>query len=114
MSVITMCQVEDCPLKGTCYRAIAQPNYSQSYFKEDPRKDAWHRPSTCEYFFVEPVGIEKIVRHVQMSSGSLNLNNFNMGFRADFWNDPNLNGDIFNIQSLAERDPIFYRGGNTI
>src|SRR5271157_2623963 len=56
MPDITMCAIEDCPLKGTCYRAVDQPRHSQVFFKEDPRKDAWHRPSDCKYFFAEPDG----------------------------------------------------------
>jgi hypothetical protein len=70
MPDITMCQVGDCPRKDKCYRSIAQPNYgSQSYFVDDPRKDSWHMPNTCEYFIAVEVDVPVKVLS-QVSSGS--------------------------------------------
>ena len=47
MPDISMCRGEGCPLKGSCYRAQAEPSEYQTYFvgvPADPMKD-------CNYFW---------------------------------------------------------------
>ena len=50
---ITMCNVDDCPVKDSCYRHTAKPTMLgdtqyQSYFVDDPR-DTVHSTSLDEY-----------------------------------------------------------------
>ena len=48
MPDITMCDSNNCPMSGTCYRKTAESNkFRQSYFTIPPLKE----DNTCEYYW---------------------------------------------------------------
>ena len=48
MADITMCTIEECVQKESCYRFKAEENpFRQTYFAEDPRKG----DGTCDHYW---------------------------------------------------------------
>jgi hypothetical protein len=111
---IAMCRIQDCPLKVKCYRANATADPSQVFFKEDPRKDAWHRPSDCELYIpmIIEIPTEVIVGLnplLQFGSSGVGSASGEMGV---LWNAIGAQEDRESLNTLQEYTTTFGDIGN--